>query len=131
MDQLAAMRSFVKVVEAGGFSEAARQLDLAVSSVTRQVNALEAVLNTQLLNRSTRSVTLTSQGHRYYEKAVQILQDVEAARLSVIEQGDVPRGILRASLPVAYGRIHIAPILSEFLAQYPEVRLDPDCLTHL
>jgi DNA-binding transcriptional LysR family regulator len=124
MDQLAAMRSFVKVVEAGGFSEAARQLDLAVSSVTRQLNALEAMLNTQLLNRSTRSITLTSQGHKYYDKAVQILQAVEAANLSVIEQGDVPRGILRASLPVAFGRIHIAPLLSKFLAQYPQVKLD-------
>ncbi|WNZ25577.1 LysR family transcriptional regulator [Leptolyngbya sp. NK1-12] len=124
MDQLAAMRSFVKVVEAGGFSEAARQLDLAVSSVTRQVNALEGMLNTQLLNRSTRNITLTPQGHKYYDKAVQILQDVEAANFSVIEQGDVPRGILRASLPVAFGRIHIAPLLSKFLAQYPQVRLD-------
>ena len=124
MDQFAAMRSFVKVVEGGGFSEAARQLDLAVSSVTRQVNALEAMLNTQLLNRSTRSITLTPQGHKYYDKAVQILQDVEAATLSVIEQGDVPRGILRASLPVAFGRLHIAPLLGRFLAQYPEVKLD-------
>lgn len=124
MDQLSAMRSFVKVVEAGGFSEAARQLDLAVSSVTRQVNALEAMLNTQLLNRSTRSITLTPRGHKYYDKAVQILQDVEAANLSAIEQGDFPRGILRASLPVAFGRLHIAPLLSKFLAQYPEVKLD-------
>jgi DNA-binding transcriptional LysR family regulator len=124
MDQLAAMRSFVKVVEAKGFSEAARQLNLAVSSITRQVNALEAMLNTQLLNRSTRSITLTPQGYKYYDKAVQILQDVEAATLSVTEQGDVPRGILRASLPVAFGRIHIAPLLSKFLAQYPEVKLD-------
>jgi DNA-binding transcriptional LysR family regulator len=124
MDQLAAMRSFVKVVETKGFSEAARQLNLAVSSITRQVNALEAMLNTQLLNRSTRSITLTPQGYKYYDKAVQILQDVEAATLSVTEQGDVPRGILRASLPVAFGRIHIAPLLSKFLAQYPEVKLD-------
>lgn len=124
MDQLVAMRSFVKVVEAEGFSEAARQLNLAVSSVTRQVNALEAMLNTQLLNRSTRSITLTPQGHKYYDKAVQILQDVKAATLSVTEQGNVPRGILRASLPVAFGRLHVAPLLSKFLVQYPEVKLD-------
>jgi DNA-binding transcriptional LysR family regulator len=124
VDQLAAMRSFVKVVEAGGFSEAARQLNLAVSSVTRQVNALEEMLNTQLLNRSTRSVTLTPQGHKYYDKVEQILQDVEAINLSVLEQGDVPRGILRASLPMAFGRIHIAPLLSKFLAQYPQIKLD-------
>lgn len=124
MDQLAAMRSFVRVVDTGGFSEASRQLKLAVSSVTRQVNALEALLNTQLLNRSTRSITLTPQGHKYYSKVVQILQDVEAANLCVMEQGDVPRGILRVSLPVAFGRLHVAPILSDFLAQYPHVKLE-------
>ncbi|MGB3559647.1 MAG: LysR family transcriptional regulator [Geitlerinemataceae cyanobacterium] len=126
MDQLAAMRSFVKVVETGSFSETARQLNLAVSSVTRQVNALEAMLNTQLLNRSTRSITLTCQGYQYYEKVVQILQDVEAANLSAIERydRDIPRGILRVGLPVAFGRIHIAPLLSKFLAEYPQVKLD-------
>ena len=124
MDQLAAMRSFVKVVEVGGFSAAARQLGLAVSSVTRQVNALEAMLNTQLLNRSTRSITLTPQGHKYYDKAARILQDVEDATLAVAEQGKVPRGILRVSLPMAFGRLHIAPLLAEFLAQYPQIKLD-------
>lgn len=124
MDQLAAMRSFVKVVDGGGFSEAARQLKLAVSSVTRQVNALEVLLNTQLLNRSTRSITLTPQGHKYYAKVVQILQDIEEANLCVIEQGDVPQGILRVSLPVVFGRLHVAPILSDFLVQYPDVKLE-------
>ncbi len=124
MDQLAAMRSFIKVVETGGFSEAARQLGLAVSSVMRQVNSLEAMLNTQLLNRSTRSITLTLQGQKYYDRAVQILQDVEEANLCVMEQGDIPHGSLRVSLPVTFGRLHIAPILSDFLAQYSEVKLD-------
>ncbi|MGD1942793.1 MAG: LysR family transcriptional regulator [Leptolyngbyaceae cyanobacterium] len=124
MDQFLAMRSFVRVVETHSFSEAARQLGVAVSSVTRQVNALEAMLHTQLLNRSTRSVTLTPQGRRYYDKAVQILQDVEAANLAVTEQDEVPRGLLRASVPVAFGRLHIAPLLSDFLAQYPEMQLD-------
>ncbi|NEQ47348.1 MAG: LysR family transcriptional regulator [Leptolyngbya sp. SIOISBB] len=124
MDQLAAMRSFVKVVEVRGFSEAARKLGLAVSSVTRQVNALEVLLNTQLLNRSTRSITLTPQGQKYYDHAVRILQDVEDATLAVTEQGNVPRGILRVSLPMAFGRLHIAPLLAKFLAQYPQIKLD-------
>lgn len=124
MDQLAAIRSFVRVVETGGFSEASRQLALAVSSVTRQVNALEALLNTQLLNRSTRRLTLTPQGHKYYDKVVRILQDLEEANRCVMEQGDVPRGVLRVSLPVAFGRLHVAPILRDFLAQYPEITLE-------
>lgn len=124
MDQFAAMRAFVKVVETGGFSEAARQLELAVSSVTRQVNALEAILNTQLLNRSTRSITLTPQGRKYYDKVVRILQDVEEANLCVTEREDIPRGLLKVSMPVAFGRLHIAPIIRDFLTKYPEVRLD-------
>lgn len=124
MDQFLAMRSFVRVVETHGFSEAARQLGVAVSSVTRQVNALEAMLQTQLLNRSTRKITLTPQGQRYYDKVVQILQDVEAANLSVTEQDEVPRGLLRVSLPVTFGQLHIAPLLKDFWQQYPQMQLD-------
>lgn len=124
MDQLAAMRSFIKTVDAGGFSEAARQMKLAVSSVTRQVNSLEKLLGTPLLNRSTRSITLTPQGHKYYDRALKILQDVEEARLSVAEQKDTPYGILRVGLPVAFGQFQIAPLLTQFLTQYPEVKLE-------
>ncbi|MBN3905559.1 MAG: LysR family transcriptional regulator [Nostoc sp. NMS1] len=123
MDQFAAMRAFVKVVETDGFSEAARQMQMAVSSVTRQVNALEEILNTQLLNRSTRSVTLTAQGRKYYDQAVRILQDVEEANQCVMEQ-DIPRGLLKVSVPVAFGRLHIAPIVNDFFVQYPQVKLD-------
>ncbi|BAZ13143.1 transcriptional regulatory protein LysR family [Calothrix sp. NIES-4071] len=123
MDQFAAMRAFVKVVETDGFSEAARQMQMAVSSVTRQVNALEEMLNTQLLNRSTRSITLTPQGRKYYDKAVRILQDVQEANQCVMDR-DVPQGLLKVSVPVAFGRLHIVPIVNDFLIQYPEVRLD-------
>ncbi len=134
MDQFAAMRAFVKVVETEGFSEAARQLQMAVSSVTRQVNALEEILNTQLLNRSTRSISLTPQGRKYYDQAVRILQDVESANQCVAEPEEVPRGLLKVSMPVEFGRLHIAPIVNDFLAQYPEVRLDlrlTDALSNL
>lgn len=124
MDLFTAMRAFARVVETGSFSEASRQLGVAVSSVTRQVNALEALLCTQLLNRSTRNITLTPQGRRYYDKVVQILQDVESAHLSVAEQDETPRGLLRMSVPVAFGRLHIAPLLGDFLAKYPEMQLD-------
>ena len=124
MDQFAAMQAFVKVVDTGSFSEASRRLGVAVSSVTRQVNALEAMLHTQLLNRSTRSITLTPQGRKYYDKVVQILQDVEAANLSVAEDSEVPRGLLRVSLPVAFGRLYIAPLMRDFLVKYPEMQLD-------
>lgn len=124
MDRFAAMQAFVKVVETGGFSEAARRMGVAVSSVTRQVNALEELLHTQLFNRSTRSVTLTTQGRKYYDKAVQILQALEAADRSVAEHDETPRGLLKVSLPVTFGRLHVAPILRDFLVQYPQMQLD-------
>jgi len=115
--------SYACLCESGGnerFSEAARQLQMAVSSITRQVNALEDMLNTQLLNRSTRSISLT--GHANTEQAVRILQEVESANQCVAEQEEV-RGLLKVSMPVAFGRIHIAPIVNDFLS-IPEVRLD-------
>lgn len=118
------MEAFVRVAETGSFSEASRQLGLAVSSVTRQVNSLEKMLNTQLTNRSTRRISLTPQGRQYYEKIVRILQDVEAANLSVAEQDEIPRGILRVSLPVAFGRLYIAPLIQPFLVHYPEMKLN-------
>ncbi|MEO1374241.1 MAG: LysR family transcriptional regulator [Cyanobacteria bacterium J06635_10] len=124
MDQFAAMQAFAKVVETGSFSEASRQLGVAVSSVTRQVNALESMLHTQLTNRSTRSISLTPQGRKYYEKVIQILRDVEAANLSVAEHSEVPRGLLRVSLPVAFGRIYIAPLIQDFLVKYPQMQLN-------
>lgn len=124
MDRFAAIQAFIKVVETGGFSEASRKLDLAVSSVTRQVNSLETLLNTQLLNRSTRRISLTPQGRQYYEQVARILQDLEEANASVMEGRDRPQGVLRVGMPVAFGRLHVAPILHEFLKQYPEVKLE-------
>ncbi|MEL7509657.1 MAG: LysR family transcriptional regulator [Cyanobacteria bacterium J06554_1] len=124
MDQFAAMRALVKVVETGSFSEASRQLNLAVSSVTRQINSLERSLNTQLLNRSTRSVTVTPRGRQYYEKVARILQDVAEANACAREGSDTPRGVLRVGMPVAFGRLQVAPLLHGFLTQCPEIRLE-------
>ena len=124
MDRFTAIQTFIKVVETESFSEAARQLGLAVSSVTRQVNSLEKMLQTQLTNRSTRSITLTLQGRKYYQKVVPILQDLEAANLSIAERDETPKGLLRVSLPVAFGRLYIAPSIKNFLVQYPEIQLN-------
>ena len=124
MDLFAALRAFVAVVEDGGFAKAARRAGLATSSVTRQVNALEAHLGTQLLNRSTRRVTLTDAGARYHEQAARILGDLEEANRSVGEAGGPPRGLLRVSLPVAFARLHVAPAVPAFLAACPDIELD-------
>ncbi len=133
MDQFASMKAFVSVVEAGGFAPAARRMGRATSSVTRQVDALEARLSARLLNRSTRKVTLTDAGRGYYERAVRLLGDLEEADRSVAG-GERPHGVLRVSAPLAFGRLHLAPVLGAYLEACPEVRLDllfTDALTDL
>lgn len=124
MDKLAALSAFVAIVDHGGFAPAARRLGVAPSSLTRQINTLEESLGALLLNRSTRSVTLTDAGARYLEDARRILDEVEDADRGVSERGGLPSGSLRISMPVAFARLHVGPVLPLFLRRYPEMRLD-------
>ncbi|MDQ0008406.1 DNA-binding transcriptional LysR family regulator [Luteibacter jiangsuensis] len=124
MDLFGALSAFVAVADAGGFAPAARKAGMATSSLARQVDTLEAHLHTILLNRSTRSVTLTPAGEDYYVQATRILADLDEANRSVSEREGPPRGLLRVSLPVAFGGLHVTPILPEFLKACPDVDLD-------
>ncbi|NHN83837.1 LysR family transcriptional regulator [Acetobacter musti] len=124
MDRFAALSAFVAVVDHGGFAPAARKLGLAPSSLTRQLNALEESLGTLLMNRSTRSVTLTEAGQQYYEDCRRILDDLNTADRSVSELSGPPSGHLRVSMPVAFGRLHVAPALPAYFQQCPQMRLD-------
>jgi DNA-binding transcriptional LysR family regulator len=124
MDYFAAMRAFVGAVDLGSFSQAAAAQGIKVSTVSRYVSALEADLNAALFNRSTRRLHLTEVGSAFYEHAVQILADVEAARLASISLNARPQGLLRINVPAAFGRRHIVPHLSDFLAEFPDIRVD-------
>ncbi|WP_063553203.1 LysR family transcriptional regulator [Burkholderia territorii] len=124
MDKFSALRAFVEVAEAGGFSSAGRRLDLAASSVVRAVDALEASLGTVLLNRTTRQVTLSDAGAVYYARAKRLLEELAEADALVSDRGDEPSGPLRVSVPVAYGMRRIAPHIGAFLARYPKLDLD-------
>ncbi|MDE1916799.1 MAG: LysR family transcriptional regulator [Sphingomonadales bacterium] len=124
MDMFAALRAFVAVVENGGFAPAARQAGQAASSFTRHVDALEAALGVSLLNRSTRSVSLTTAGENYYPQATRLLAQLEDANNQVREGEGPPRGLLRVSLPASFARMHITPFLPRFMAQYPGIELD-------
>ncbi|MFZ5935849.1 LysR family transcriptional regulator [Pseudomonas putida] len=126
MDKLLAMRMFTTTVDAQGFSAAARRLGVATSSVTRLVDGLESELGTTLLNRSTRQVSLTEAGARYYARAREIFDALEEADASVADRGDEPVGVLRLCLPVEFGRRVIAPHLGPFLARHPSLELDID-----
>ena len=120
MDRISSMLSFVKVVEHSGFSSAARQLNLATSVVTTHVKSLEERLGVRLLNRTTRSVSLTEAGKAYYERCVQILSEIEDAEEVARILQSRPRGILRFNTSPAMPAL-IAPSIAEYNELYPDV----------
>jgi DNA-binding transcriptional LysR family regulator len=121
MDRIDAMQAFVAVADLQGFAPAARKLGLSPSGVTRLIAALEDRLGARLLQRTTRSVTLTDVGARYLERARRILGDVEEAEGSVRDERTKPSGRLVVSAPVGFGRLHVSPVMSAYLKRYPEV----------
>ncbi|HEY0328929.1 MAG TPA: LysR family transcriptional regulator [Rhodopseudomonas sp.] len=121
MDRLDAMTAFVAVADLTGFAPAARKLGLSPSAVTRLVAALEDRVGARLLQRTTRSVTLTDVGARYLERARRILADVEEAENSAQAERTRPAGRLVVSAPVGFGRVHVTPLISAWLKRYPEV----------
>jgi DNA-binding transcriptional LysR family regulator len=124
MDKLGAIQVFAQVVESGSFAKAAERLQVSTSAASRQVADLEAQLQTRLLNRTTRRVSLTESGRAFYERAVQLLADLEEAEQEAARAAVVPRGTIRLTTPVNFGVRHLAPAIAEFLAAHAEVRFD-------
>lgn len=124
MDYLAAMRAFVRAVDLGSFSKAATEEGVKTSTISRYVSALESDLGAALLNRSTRQLHVTEAGNTFYERAVQILGDVAEARETTQSLNAHPQGLLRINMPAAFGRRHVVPHLKDFLAAYPDIRVD-------
>ncbi|MEE4889803.1 LysR family transcriptional regulator [Pseudomonas alliivorans] len=123
MDRLLLMSCFVRTVETGSFSAAGRDLGLGQPNVSRYVTALEDHLQTRLLHRSTRKLTLTPEGERYYADARRILDSVEQSESSL--RGNVtPSGLLRVACPTALAHTFIVPHVASFLGRYPELSLD-------
>jgi DNA-binding transcriptional LysR family regulator len=121
MDRIDAMQAFVAVADLKGFAPAARKLGLSPSGVTRLIAALEDRLGARLLQRTTRSLTLTDAGARYLERIRRILADVEEAERSAEAERTRPSGRLAVSAPLGFGRLHVSPVMSTYLARYPEV----------
>lgn len=124
MDQLGAMRAFVGVVQAGGFSAAARAENTSQATVSKRVAALEDHLGVQLLQRTSRDQALTQAGADYYDKCLAILAELEEAEAIARSQVAIPRGLLRVAAAFPLGRLLLAPILPAFLKRYPEIRVD-------
>jgi DNA-binding transcriptional LysR family regulator len=123
VDKLASLQAFVKVVELGSFSEAGRQLRLSRSAISKYVADLEDDLGVQLLNRTTRRASPTENGQAYYERAVTILADLNAADQSVAHLQSTPRGLLRVNAPMSFGTIKLGPLIADFMALYPELQI--------
>ena len=123
MDRFLLMHSFARVVETGNFSTVARELGTGQPNVSRHIAALERHLGTRLLHRSTRKLTLTPEGERYYSEARRIIDAITEAESNARGE-DVPRGLLRVACPTVLGRSHILPQVKAILAKYPEMEID-------
>jgi DNA-binding transcriptional LysR family regulator len=124
VDRMASMAAFTKVVGAGSFSAAAREMQVSQALVTKQIQELENWLGARLLNRTTRRLSLTEVGTAFYERAARILEAVEEAKGAAGALQTVPRGRLRINAPISFGVIHLAPAVTEFLQRFPDVSVE-------
>src|SRR5260370_939646 len=124
MDIVAAMQVFVRVAEAGGFTSVARETRTTQPTVSRLVAALEDHLGARLFHRSTRAVSLTDDGKQFYELARHVLEAVAEAENAIGKRRTRAFGRLRLGIPVAFGRLHIAPRMPSFLELNPEVHVE-------
>lgn len=124
MDRLAAMQTFVRVVESGSFSAVAREARMTQSSVSKQVAALEQALGAKLLSRTTRSLALTEAGERYFAQVRRLVAEIHEAESDLKEGQQQLSGWLRVASSVGYGRLKLLPMVQTFLAAHPHVRID-------
>ena len=124
MEAFGTIPVFVAVVENGGFSAAARTLGISKSAVSKRINQLEAHLGVRLLHRTTRKLSLTEAGERYFEHAAQALTAAGQAEDAVTELQGEPQGNLKISSPMSFGRLHVAPLIPKLLQRYPKLQID-------
>lgn len=124
MDRWHAMKVFVRVVEAGSFVSAAEKMALSTTATSRLVADLEAHLGTRLLQRTTRRLHLTESGQHFFERARQLLADLDEAEAEASSITQKPTGLLRVSVPSSFAALHLASLLPAYRARYPEVVLD-------
>jgi DNA-binding transcriptional LysR family regulator len=124
LDHVAAMSTFVRVVESGSLSGAARAIPSSLTSVSRQIAALEAHYGTQLLLRTTRRLALTEDGRLFYDQAKSVLNEFKQIELLLSSRRDKPAGRLRVSAPTLMGRLLVAPLLPEFLRRHDGISVE-------
>ncbi len=124
MDKLTSMNVFVRVAKVGSFAGAARDLGISRAMATKHIMHLESVLNTRLFNRTTRSLSLTEVGESYLERCQQVLLDVDEMEAAVTHLQHEPRGVLKISAPPVLGATQIAPALTEYLKEFPDLSVE-------
>ncbi len=123
-DLLDGVAVFVAVINSGSFTAAAEMLARSTSYISKQITRLEKRLGSRLLNRTTRTISLTDAGRAYFERCSQIVIDAENAERSINQLQESPRGLLRVNAPVSFGSMYILDHLPEFMQLYPEVKLE-------
>ncbi len=124
MKSLPGILSFIKTVDTGSFTRAAQQLDISPAAVSKNVARLEDHLATRLLNRTTRSLSMTEDGQLFYDRCRDAVRDLESADQALLEHRSTPMGLLRVSCVAAVGRTVILPLLPAFLAKYPQIQIE-------
>ena len=126
MENINAIPVFTAVIEQGSFSKAAGKLGISTSAVSKRISGLEAQLGVKLLYRSTRRLSLTEAGERYFGYAIQALHAAQEAEAAATELQNAPKGTLRVRVPMSFGRLHLAPLIPIFLKEYPQIDLHMD-----
>ncbi|WP_315706501.1 MULTISPECIES: LysR family transcriptional regulator [unclassified Bradyrhizobium] len=121
IDRMKDISVFVHVAEAKSFTAAAERIGLSRSAVGKSIVRLEDRLGVRLLQRTTRSVSLTGEGAAFHERCVRLLADLDEAEMAMLSHSQAPRGRLRLDLPVSFGRLHVLPVLNEFIRKWPEI----------
>ncbi len=124
MDRLESIEAFVAVVQSGGFSAAARTHGVPVATVSRRVAQLEESMGVPLLVRSTRHVAPSEAGQRYFDVCVRMLEELRDAQEAIVGEHRSPKGLLSITAPLGFGRMHVHPLVMEFLKAYPDIRVD-------
>ncbi|OUS38603.1 LysR family transcriptional regulator ['Osedax' symbiont bacterium Rs2_46_30_T18] len=117
---------FVEVINAGSFTKAADNIGHSTSYISKEINKLEERLGVRLMNRTTRSISLTPEGELYFQQCQQIINDAEQAETSVNHHQLEPKGTLKVSCPVSFGFSHLRPVFSKFLQSFPQINLELD-----
>lgn len=124
MDQISAMRAFVRVVQTGSFTAVAKEQRTTQATISKKVAALESKIGVKLLTRSSRNNSLSQVGAEYYEKCVVILAELDEAEANARSELATPKGVLRITAPIPFGHLILAPIVSEFIELFPEINIE-------